>query len=167
MSVSLRDARAHVPDQEWIRGAYRDYFADLRVRSTGIFPMLGAVGLPEPDPVQDWLALRGAALITILDDGQPAGFAMVRHENGRAGVDCRITEFFIARSRRRRGVGRAAARLILDRFAGRWEVAQDVANREAVAFWRNVVAAYTRGDYRERTGGGEVRQSFSSNSEKR
>jgi hypothetical protein len=39
---------------------------------------------------------------------------------------------------------------------------QDSANHEAIAFWRNVLAAYTRGDYRERTGGGEVRQTFSS-----
>jgi predicted acetyltransferase len=168
MPVSLRDARMHAPDRAWIGAAYHDYFADLRVRSTGIFPMLGAIGLTEPDPVQDWLAQRGTSLLTILDAGLPAGFALVRHEDGRNGVDCRMTEFFIARTHRRRGIGRAAARLILDRFAGRWEVVQDAANREAIAFWRNVVAAYTRGDYRERSGGGETRQFFTStNSEKR
>jgi predicted acetyltransferase len=162
MAVSLRDARLHKTDCEWIESVFRDYLDDLRVRRTGLFPVLGAVGMAEPLQVQGWLANRRASLLTILDDHQPAGFAMVVAGDGTPGVDYRMTEFFIARSRRRRGIGRAAARLILDRFAGRWEVVQDSANHEAIAFWRNVLAGYTRGDYRERAGGGEVRQYFSS-----
>lgn len=164
MTVSLRDARTHATDRDWIRRAFRDYLEDLRVRNTGIFPIFGGPAMPAPDPVQGWLAHRGASLLTILDEGAPAGFAVVMHEAGRSGIDCRMSEFFIARAQRRRGIGRAAARLILDRFDGRWEITQDAANRDATAFWRHVVAAYTRGDYRERTGGGEVRQYFSSGS---
>jgi predicted acetyltransferase len=160
MTVSLRDARAHAGDRQWISSVYRDYLDDLNTRRTGLFPLLGGAVRAEPDQVQLWLADRRASLFTILDDLQPAGFAVVVREAGSA--DFRMTEFFIARSRRRRGLGRGAARLILDRFAGRWEIAEDAANREAVAFWRNVLAAYTRGDYRERSGHGEVRQYFSS-----
>jgi predicted acetyltransferase len=168
MAVSLRDARVHAADCSWIESAFRDYLDDLRVRRTGVFPVLGSVGLAEGSPVQGWLADRDASLLTILDDRRPAGFALVVHEHGHDGVDYRIAEFFIARPQRRRGIGRAAARLILDRFAGRWQISEDAANQEAVAFWRNVLAAYTRGDYRERAGGGEVRQYFSSaNSSKR
>lgn len=162
MPVSLRDARNNAADRTWIVAAYRDYLEDLRVRNTGIFPLLGGVGLPEPDPLQGWLAHRGASVLTILDDGACAGFAVVIPQFGRSDVDLRLTEFFVARSHRRRGIGRAAARLILDRFAGRWEITQDASNREAIAFWRNMLAGYTRGDYRERTGGGEIRQHFSS-----
>ena len=168
MAVSLRDARLNEADCEWIEGVFRDYLDDLRVHRTGLFPVLGAVGLGEPMQVQGWLANRHASLLTILDDGQPAGFAMILAGDGTPGVDYRMAEFFIARPSRRRGIGRSAARLILDRFAGRWEVAEDAANHEAIAFWRKVLAGYTRGDYRERSGGGEVRQYFSSaNSNKR
>ena len=60
MTVSLRDAREHVADQEWIRSVFRDYLDDLRTRRTGLFPVLGAVGLAEPDQVQAWLADRNA-----------------------------------------------------------------------------------------------------------
>jgi predicted acetyltransferase len=162
MTVSLRDARVHAKDREWIESMFRDYLDDLRTRKTGLFPVLGAVGLAEPDQVQGWLADRHAALLTILDDREPAGFAMVMRTAGDARADYRMAEFFIARAKRRRGIGRGAARLILDRFSGRWEVAEDLANREAIAFWRNVLAGYTGGDYRERTGDGEVRQYFSS-----
>jgi predicted acetyltransferase len=162
MTVSLRDAREHEEDCEWMESVYRDYLDDLRARRTGLFPVLGAVGLAESHQVQGWLADRDATLLTILHQGRHAGFALLVAQHGRQGVDYRLTEFFIARPLRRRGLGREAARLIFDRFAGRWEVVQDAGNPAAIAFWRNVVAAYTRGDYRERTGHGEVRHYFSS-----
>lgn len=161
MTVSLRDAREHADDRAWIESVYRDYLDDLHTRRTGLFPVLGALGMGETHQVQTWLADRDAVLLAILDHGQRAGFALVvKQRNGP--VDHRLVEFFITRKQRRRGLGRAAARLIFDRFAGRWEVVQDSGNRGAIAFWRNVLAAYTRGDYRERSAHGEVRQYFSS-----
>lgn len=161
MAVSLRDARVHAADCAWIRSVYREYLEDLRTRGTGVFRALGAFGIAEPDQVQLWLTNRQSILLTILDDQRPAGFALVVRQPG-SNASFRMTEFFIARGQRRRGFGRAAARLIFDRFAGDWEVVQDAANREAMGFWRNVLATYTRGDYRERTAHGEVRQYFNS-----
>src|SRR5690606_23083868 len=162
MTVSLRDAREHEQDCAWIESVYRDYLDDLRARRTGLFPVLGAVGLAESRLVQGWLADRDATLLPILHHGRRAGFALLVAQHGRHGTDYRLTEFFVARPLRRRGLGREAARLIFDRFAGRWEVVQDAGSPSAIAFWRNVLAAYTGGDYRERTGHGEVRQYFSS-----
>lgn len=162
MPVSLRDARGHAEDCEWIESVYRDYLDDLRARRTGLFPVLGAVGLAESPQVKVWLADRDATLLTILDQGRRAGFALLVAQHGYQDIDYRLSEFFIARPLRRRGLGREAARLIFDRFAGRWEVVQDAGSPAAIAFWRNVLAAYTRGHYRERTGHGEVRQFFSS-----
>lgn len=168
MAVSLRDARIHAADCSWIEGEFRHYLDDLRVSRTGVFPVLGSVGMAERSQVQAWLADRNASLLTILDNRQPAGFALVVHEGGASDIDYRMAEFYITRTQRRRGLGRAAARLILDRFAGRWQISQDATSQGAIAFWRKVLAAYTRGDYRERAGGGEVRQFFSSaNSSKR
>jgi predicted acetyltransferase len=163
MTVSLRDARANARDRDWIESVYRDYLDDLGLLNTGIFPALGEIGHREPDQLQRWLVDRSAALLTILDEQQPVGFAMVVRETlPTRQADFRMAEFFIARAHRRRGVGRSAVRLILDRFAGRWEIVEYTRNPGAVQFWRRVVTAYTRGDYRERAGSGEVRQYFSS-----
>jgi predicted acetyltransferase len=73
-----------------------------------------------------------------------------------------MAEFFIARSYRRLGIGARAVHLILDRFAGHWEITEYQRNPAAVSFWRRVIRAYTGGDFRERVQDGEVRQSFES-----
>jgi predicted acetyltransferase len=163
MTVSLRDARTNAGDLEWIESVYRDYLDDLGLLNTGIFPVLGEIGHREPDHLQRWLVDRSATLLTILDNQQPVGFAMVaRQTNASRAADFRMAEFFIERVSRRRGLGRSAVRLIFDRFAGRWEILEYSRNPAAVNFWRNVVSAYTRGDYRERSANGEVRHFFTS-----
>ena len=43
-------------------------------------------------------------------------------------VDYRMAEFFVARARRRLGIGRTAVQLILSRFAGRWEITEYLRN---------------------------------------
>jgi predicted acetyltransferase len=163
MSVSVRDARVHASDREWIERIYRDYLDDLGPLNTGIFPALGEIGHREPDQLQRWYRDPAAALLTILDDHRPVGFAMVaRDTHSTRTTDYRMAEFFIARDSRRRGLGRSAVRLILDRFAGRWEIVEYLRNPVAVSFWRRVVAAYTAGQFREKVINGEVRQTFQS-----
>jgi predicted acetyltransferase len=163
MTVTVRDARSNAPDRQWIEGVYRDYLDDLGLLNTGIFPALGEVGHREPDQLQRWFMDTSATLLTILDDGQPAGFALVaRDARASRESDYRMAEFFVAKPYRRRGVGRSAVRLILNRFAGRWEIVEYSRNPNAVKFWRNVVSGYTQGDYRERNANGEVRQHFTS-----
>ena len=106
MTVSLRDARNNASDLAWIGSVYRDYLDDLGLLNTGIFPALGEIGHREPDQLQRWLVDRSAALLTILDDQQPVGFAMVARETHASRVaDFRMAEFFVARTSRRRGVG--------------------------------------------------------------
>jgi predicted acetyltransferase len=170
MTVSVRDARSLPADRRWIEGVYRDYLDDLTPLNTGIFPILGEVGHTEPDQLTRWFADSSAHLLLILKSNVPAGFAMVGRGGpafGRAPVDYRMAEFFIARAHRRLGVGRSAVPLILDRFAGRWEIVEYQRNPGAVNFWRRVVAAYTRGDYQERVVNGEVHQSFVSGAARR
>jgi len=163
MTVTVRDARTQDADRQWIEGVYRDYLDDLGLLNTGIFPALGEVGHREPDQLQRWFMDASATLLTILDDGQPAGFALVaRDTRSSRESDYRMAEFFVAKPHRRRGVGRSAVRLILNRFAGRWEIVEYARNPNAVKFWRDVVSGYTRGDFRERNINGEVRQYFTS-----
>ncbi|PZD97278.1 GNAT family N-acetyltransferase [Paenibacillus sambharensis] len=83
-------------------------------------------------------------------NGQYAGFTMVndhcsiiQEEDARA-----ITEFFIMRKYRRRGIGQAAAALVFDTHKGWWEVLQHGNNEVSKQFWEQTVQSYTGGDYR-------------------
>jgi predicted acetyltransferase len=73
-----------------------------------------------------------------------------------------MSEFFIRKAHRREGIGRNAATLIFDRFAGEWEIVEYLRHPGSVAFWRRVLATYAPGKFTERSRNGEVRQRFSS-----
>lgn len=163
MPISVRDARSTPGDRRWIEGVYREYLDDLAPDATGVFPSLDEIGHTGPDQLARWFGEPGAQAMTILQSGSPVGFAIIARgasHPGRSPVDYRMAEFFVARSYRRLGVGRHAVRLLLDRFAGRWEIVEVQRNRGAVDFWRRTIRDYTRGDYAERILDGEVRQTF-------
>ncbi|HUN27520.1 MAG TPA: GNAT family N-acetyltransferase [Steroidobacteraceae bacterium] len=164
MTVSVRDASASQADREWIARVYRDYLDDLAPLNTGIFPVLGEVGHREPDQLARWFGDPSAHPLVIAKSAEPVGFAMVVRAPAadRGRIDYRMAEFFIARAHRGLGVGRGAVQLILDRFAGRWEIVEYLRNPGAVNFWRRVVSAYTAGRYQERVVNGEVHQLFQS-----
>lgn len=163
MAVSLREVRGKSPERDWIERQLRDYHEDLGALNTGNFPALPEFGHREPDMLQGWLADPQSLLLAILTDQKPSGFALLTQRPTDArGVDFRMVEFFVARDARRRGVGRSAARLLFDRFAGAWEVVENQRSPDAVAFWRRTIMTYTNGDYRERVANGEVRQTFRS-----
>lgn len=103
-------------------------------------------------------------------DGELAGFALLSARSkitGKSGV-FDVTEFFVLRRFRRRGVGRAAAFAAFDRFEGPWEVRQREENPNATAFWRRTIDEYTHGDYVEtrwvRPQWSEIVQTFSTTS---
>ncbi len=165
MTISIRDTRQTKSDRTWIESVYRDYLNDLAPLGTGVFPALSEFGHREPDQLASWFADSSAHLLTILKEDSPVGFAMVRSGAmpvGNERFDYSMSEFFIAREWRRRGLGQEAVRLICDRFAGRWHIMEYLRNAPAVAFWRRVVNAYTRSNYRERSSSGEVHQYFES-----
>jgi len=88
-------------------------------------------------------------------DGVLAGFVLVRDEAWFAGAGTReVSEFFVLRRFRRRGVGERVATALFDLFPGRWEVVQMHSNADAQAFWRAVIGRYTGGVFEdgERTG---------------
>ena len=84
-------------------------------------------------------------------DGTLAGFAIIdgrSHLTGEWGI-WDVADFFVLRRYRRCGVGGHVARLLFDRFRGRWEVRQMAANRGAQAFWREVITRYTDGQFED------------------
>ncbi|MEA2641081.1 MAG: hypothetical protein QOF51_2475 [Chloroflexota bacterium] len=84
-------------------------------------------------------------------DGELAGFALVMERSliapELAGYE--VSEFFVLRAYRRRGVGEAAAHALFARHPGPWYIGQLADNAPAQTFWRTVVGRYTRGAYRE------------------
>jgi predicted acetyltransferase len=161
VAVSVRDARAAPADRLWIQSVYRDYLDDLNP-GTGIFPRLGEIGHREPDQIAHWFGDPNTFPLLIMRGDEPVGFArvlrvLVKQEPR---IDYRLAEFFVARARRRLGIGQTAVQLILSRFAGRWEITEYLRNAAAVSFWRRVVGGYTQGRYSERVMNGEVHQVF-------
>ena len=165
MSVSIRDARHAREDRAWIERAYRDYLDDLAAGGTGVFPALTVTGQGTSDLLGPWFRDERSAPFVILRENRPAGFALVQQTtpSGRGPTAAfRLTEFFIQADSRGLGLGRAAATLLFDRFDGEWLVTESTGHHGAVAFWRRVIAGYTRGRYRERMANGEVQHRFRS-----
>jgi predicted acetyltransferase len=79
-----------------------------------------------------------------------AGFALIHNRAHFAGAGTHeISEFFVLRKYRRQGVGRRAATRLFDMFPGSWEVAELASNVGAQAFWREVIAGYTNGNFED------------------
>lgn len=67
----------------------------------------------------------------------PVGFAFVY---GLASDTRRFDQFFVVRSQRRTGVGRAAVKATFSRHPGHWEIGFQNENPTAARFWRRLAA---------------------------
>lgn len=166
--VSIRDALNSPRDRHWIQVQYPEYLEDLSHMSmnTGIFPATQEV---QTELMARWFADDSSYPLIILKNEQPAGFALVSRppRNRRDRVDFRMAEFFIAVKSRRLGIGRDAAQLIFNRFAGSWEITEFAYNKTAVSFWRSILMEYTGGKFQEKVAHGEVHQTFTSGQRQR
>ena len=162
MTITVRDARNSRDDREWIRSVYRDYLSELSVAKSGLFPALGEWDARESEFLAGWFSDLRAYPFVILSNSERCGFALVTRTIGADETRRRhrLAEFFVVRSARRRGVGKAAAMLVFNRFGGDWEVVEDEQNRSALLVWRRVLVELTGGRYREALDGGEIRHTF-------
>lgn len=174
MTVSLRDAREREEDRRafalgyaaWLREFGGDavviaaqHAAQHAASDMRRVPVRGgdAVDALANAEARQWLAATDADVVLILRDGAPVGFALVQRV---AAALRTVAEFYLEPAQRRRGVGRAAATLLFDRFGGEWQIAALQRHPVAVRFWRETVRRYTGGRHRETLAGGEVRQRF-------
>jgi predicted acetyltransferase len=164
--VSIRDCKHSKKDRQWIQEIYGEYLDALSDLNTGLFSVLGADNPHEHEIFANWFSNDHSHPLVVLKGTDPVGFALVTRpripEAGQTAVNFHLSEFFIRKPFRRAGVGRDAATLIFDRFAGEWEIVEYLRNPGAVAFWRRVLSVYAAGRFHERTRNGEVRQRFSS-----
>ncbi|SDC42765.1 GNAT family N-acetyltransferase [Actinokineospora iranica] len=138
MSIDL--APVHEPDKPVLANLLQFYlhdFAEIRAgeltpHGTFVYRYLDSY-FTEP--------AREAYLITVA--GALAGFAMAR---GDVDPGCwNVAEFFVARGRRRSGVGRGAARRLFSRHPGEWTLSVDHDNAPAMRFWQQTVAGVAEG----------------------
>lgn len=78
-----------------------------------------------------------------------AGFVLIDNEVCINGNERSLTECFVLRKYRKQGVAKQVATEVFNRFPARWEVRVIQANLPAQAFWRKVIAEYTKGVFRE------------------
>ena len=168
MLISIRDCRHSKKDRQWIQSVYGEYIDSLADLNTGLFSVIGADSPREEEIFANWFSNDQSHPLVILKGPEPVGFALVTRPRipaaGEPAADYRMSEFFVRKQHRRVGMGRDAATLIFDRFAGDWEIVEYLRNPGAVAFWRKVVAGYCDGSYTERSRHGEVHQRFKSRS---
>lgn len=85
-------------------------------------------------------------------DEIPAGFALVASPPFTPhGSDFYISEFFILRSYRGKGIAETAAVKVLNNHQGAWELQTNPieVNKRAQTFWRRTINDYTDGNYQE------------------
>jgi predicted acetyltransferase len=98
-----------------------------------------------------WARRRGRTLFVIRVRGRLAGFVLVKDRAQFAGAGTHeISEFFVLRKYRRRGVGTRAALDVFARFPGRWELAELTWNVAAQRFWRRLIRRVAADGYTER-----------------
>ena len=77
--------------------------------------------------------------------GQLAGFALVGRDPSHVvegDMVWSMAEFFVMRKYRRASIGTRAARLVIERHPGIWEITQTPHNAGAVTFWRQALVPY-------------------------
>jgi predicted acetyltransferase len=85
-------------------------------------------------------------------NGKLAGFVLVStycYVCKKAGTKS-ISEFFVMRKYRKKGVGNLAARKAFDMFPGKWEVLQHGNNQPSYRFWEQVISEYTDGNFEKK-----------------
>src|SRR5215467_12390290 len=95
----------------------------------------------------------GRFTLTVEADGRLAGFVLVNRWSAlNRLVDHAVAEFFVLRKYRRIGVASRAARVLFERWPGRWEVAVARYNKPALSFWRKAIRPAVDGTVEEYTG---------------
>jgi predicted acetyltransferase len=169
LNVSL-DRATDAAGLRIVRNMFTAFFFDLSQYDDNL--VINAHGLPTWKPSglpgprthaecadQNWWIRGSAEAYVIRVDGNPAGFVHVLRARRHLveGVDQELLDFYVAPKYRRRGVGRAAARMAFDIYPGTWQVYELPRNEPAVRFWHKVIEEYTGGSYEDLDNGAQQR----------
>jgi|KBSSwiStaDraftv2_1062776.scaffolds.fasta_scaffold107435_2 predicted acetyltransferase len=141
MGIGLRPVADHeLPVLERLWQLYKHDLSEFRDSHPD------AQGLFKPGHMPFYFGDPNRRAYFIDADTGPVGFALV---SGVTDEPRGMGEFFVARSVRRRGVGRDAAIEVLRRHPGRWEIAFQEENPGAARFWRGIATELAGDAYQE------------------
>lgn len=146
--INIEVLPASVADKLIIRHLFQLYSHDFSVYDDADVDEHGLYDYPRIDHY--WTEdIRYPFLVRV--DGQIAGFAFVREleKEEATTLTYSIAEFFILRKYRRKGIGKAVAFQLFDRFRGQWYVGQYVSNEPSHVFWNTIIDEYTNGNYQQ------------------
>jgi predicted acetyltransferase len=147
-SIDIKTSPARVEERPILRRLMELYQYDFSEFDQADIGPLGLYDYPYLDHY--WVE-NGREPYLVRVNGQLAGFVLVSQYNYLSpGKDTwAISEFFIMRKYRHRGVGEQVARWIFDHHPGAWQVSEISENEAAVTFWRKVIERYTQGNFEE------------------
>jgi aminoglycoside 6'-N-acetyltransferase I len=140
-AILLADSREVDHLRNWLRSVYPFYIHDLS-EFDGEKYHLTSAGQWEPDHLPYWLEHPFCHPLVALADGSPVGFAFVAQPPFpfmSPSCNFRLAEFFVLRSRRRAGLGRALALAVFSQLPGLWELSVLPQNAGAARFWRSIL----------------------------
>jgi len=146
LETTVHPATAH--DQPMLRRLMQLYLYDFSELEEIELDDDGVLGHREF--VEEQLGPRHDVYV-IRAGGQLAGFAILTrgsylaHDSGVMDM----TQFFVARGFRKRGVGASAAQQLFAKYPGAWEVRVIDSNTAARSFWRETINRFTRGNFAE------------------
>lgn len=101
---------------------------------------VNAQGLFDAYPLEHYWSRSGWSAKFIWCRAALAGFSLLNDQtHSGLAANRNLSEFFILRKYRGRGIGRCAALTLFSQHPGLWEVAVARQNQRAVKFWRNIV----------------------------
>lgn len=95
-----------------------------------------------------WFEPTHAAFLVTVDD-KLAGFVLVDNDVKLSESERAVSEFFVMRKYRRRGVGKQVVHQLFDLLPARWEAAVMETNQPAQQFWRQAFGSYRQGIFQE------------------
>lgn len=178
MSRGLRVERLRIGEHAALRRLYDAYLQELvsfgasyRRRKDGSWEYRPPDARWGPDHLPYWLKPGAEHEVLLFRmGGKVVGFAMIGLRGATwmsPRMDACISEFYVVPAARRRGVGEAAARRILRRWRGRWEISEVAGNAPAIAFWRKTLERFTGGHFEELEVRGGPTQRFNSHLKRR
>ncbi|MGO4697103.1 GNAT family N-acetyltransferase [Paenibacillus sp. 2TAB26] len=128
-------------------------YTDAAVNSSGLYSQL-------TDWENYWQESDAYFPYIVTVNDEIAGFALTKKVNQNDRHYNLLAHFFIMRKYRRSGVGKQAAKLVIQKHSGEWELYQLERNVPAQDFWTNVIGELTNGNFVERHENGRRFQTF-------
>ena len=124
-----------------VKGMYQCYLHDISEFEAPY--KMDENGCWQPDYLPFWLGNNDGAMPHLIRyDDQFIGLAFVGAHPFpymNPNRDYRFCEFFILRAFRGDGLGRKAARAVLQKYGGHWEMVVLPENQAALSFWRTII----------------------------